>query len=199
MSHHEILPITGLIVAGGKSSRMGRDKALIPFDGRPLLAVIGEKLSLVCKEVIVIGPPERKDLIPGAQVIQDVHTEAGPLAGIHAGLNAANSYWSLVVACDMPFLNIELMHYLASITEGYDIVLPRYDGHTHQLHALYSKKCISYIENQIENKDYKIDRFFSKLKVRYVDEPELREHDSELKSFFNLNTPELISQIKGVD
>ena len=183
-------------MAGGKSRRFGRDKALVPLMGQPLLCRVGERLATVCQELIVVGPPERQLLLPDALVVQDRFPDAGPLAGLHAALNRARHRWSIVVACDMPFLNPALLRYLLSLREGYDVVLPRHGGYTQQLHAAYSTDCLPHIETQLTKGDYKIDRFFPAVRVRYVDDPELRLHDELLRSFFNVNTPEALAEME---
>ena len=191
------MPVSGIVMAGGKSRRFGRDKALVPLMGQPLLFRVGERLAKVCQEVIVVGPPERKRLLPDACVVQDIFQDAGPLAGLHAALNRARHRWSIVVACDMPFLNPALLRYLLSLREGYDVVLPRHGGYTQQLHAAYSRSCLPHIETQLTKGDYKIDRFFPAVRVRYVDEPELRLHDELLRSFLNVNTPEALAEAEA--
>jgi len=123
---------------------------------------------------------------------------AGPLAGIQVGLRTAKHPWCLVVACDMPFLNPDLLDYILSLAPGHDVVLPRYGGYTHQLHAAYGKTCLPYIEEQLSGGDYKIDRFFPQVRVCHVAEPELRRHDPDLHSFFNLNTPEALAEVEAI-
>ena len=194
---YQPLPVSGIVMAGGKSRRFGRDKALVPLRGQPLLLRVGEQLATVCQEVIVVGPPERKLVLPNACVVQDIFPNAGPLAGLHAALKRAQHLWSMVVACDMPFLNPALLRYLLSLREGYDVVLPRHGGYTQQLHAAYSASCLPHIEAQLTRGDYKIDRFFPAVRVRYVDEPELRLHDELLRSFFNANTPEALAEVEA--
>ena len=154
------LPVSGVVMAGGKSRRFGQDKAQVRLMGQPLLFRVAELLATVCQELIVVGPPERKLLLPEARVIQDSFPDAGPLSGLHAALNRARHHWAIVVACDMPLLNPALLRYLLSLREGYDVVLPRHGGYTQQLHAAYSTNCLPHIEAQLAKGDYKIDRSF---------------------------------------
>ena len=191
------LPVSGVVMAGGKSRRFGQDKAQVRLMGQPLLFRVAELLMTVCQELIVVGPPERKLLLPEARVIQDSFPDAGPLSGLHAALNRARHRWSIVVACDMPLLNPALLRYLLSLREGYDVVLPSHGGYTQHLHAAYSKNCLPHIEAQLAKGDYKIDRFFPAVRVRYVDEPELRLYDELLRSFFNVNTPEALAEVEA--
>lgn len=193
-----LTPATAVVMAGGQSRRLGRDKALIPFEGEPLLARVVRRLHEVCGEVIVVGPPERAAVVPGVRVAPDIYAGAGPLAGIHVSLKTASHDRCLVVACDMPFLNVDLMRHLLALAPEYDVVLPRYGGYTHQLHAVYAKTCLPYIEAQLNRGDYKIDRFFPQVRVRYVDEPELRRYDPLLISFFNVNTPESLAEAQAI-
>jgi molybdopterin-guanine dinucleotide biosynthesis protein A len=175
-------------MAGGKSSRLGTDKALLTLNGETLLARALRVLSGVTAEQMVIGPPERQQHAGGARVCPDRFPTSGPLGGIYTALETATHDLVLVVACDMPFLSVSLLGYLLTLAEGCDVVLPRPDGRGEQLHAVYRRSCLDPIKRLLESGDYKIDRFFSEVRVRAVDESELRRYDVELQSFRNVNT-----------
>jgi molybdopterin-guanine dinucleotide biosynthesis protein A len=183
-------PATGAVMAGGKSSRLGRDKALLTLEGETLLERAVRTLQETTAEQIVVGPPERRDQSRVAKVYQDLYPSSGPLGGIYTALHFASNPLVLVVACDMPFLNADLLRLLLSLADGYDVVLPVPDGRGEQLHAVYRTTCQPAIEQQIASGDFKIDRFFDRARVRRVDVEELRQHDPELRSFRNVNTPE---------
>src|SRR5579875_3832675 len=119
------LAATGAVMAGGKSSRLGRDKALLTIDGETLLARALRCVASVTAEQLVIGPPERAAQAPGVRVVPDAYPGSGPLGGIYSALQAASHDSVLVVACDMPFLNGALLAYLLTLAPGYDVVLPK--------------------------------------------------------------------------
>ncbi len=180
--------VTGAVLAGGRSTRLGRDKALLTLDGEPLLARAVRLLREVCDEVLVIGPPERARIVPDVRVLPDERPGSGPLGGIATALRAMSGDRLLAVATDMPFLRPALLRYLLTASEGFDVTVPRVDGRTHQLCAVYSRACLPLIDAQLAHGDYKIDRFFSQVRLRIVDEAELRPFDPELRSFRNVNT-----------
>jgi molybdopterin-guanine dinucleotide biosynthesis protein A len=177
-------------MAGGQSRRLGRDKALLEINGETLLARALRIVGEVTAERFIIGPAERREQAPGVRVLADELPGSGPLGGIYTALRAASHDLVLVVACDMPFLNPGLLRYLLSLAPGCDVVLPRVDGRGEQLHAVYARSCIEPIAAQLRSGDFKIDRFFARVRVRAVEEDELRRHDPDLRSFRNVNTPE---------
>jgi molybdopterin-guanine dinucleotide biosynthesis protein A len=182
------VPVTGAVLAGGRSTRLGRDKALLTLDSEPLLARAVRLLRQVCDEVLVIGPPERAAVVPGVPVLPDERPGSGPLGGIATALRAMCGDRLLAVATDMPFLRPALLRYLFTASEGFDVTVPRVDGRTHQLCAVYARACLPLIDAQLARGDYKIDRFFAQVRLRIVDEAELRPFDPELISFRNVNT-----------
>jgi molybdenum cofactor guanylyltransferase len=181
---------TGAVMAGGKSSRLGRDKALLSIGGETLLERALRTLEEATQEQIVIGPSDRREQSKGAGVYPDLFPSSGPLGGIYTALRSASHPLVLVVACDMPFLNPALLRYLLSLADGFDVVLPKPDGRGEQLHAVYRTNCEDAIERQLQSGNFKIDRFFDQVRVRAVDAEELRQYDPELASFRNVNTPE---------
>ena len=182
------IPASAAILAGGRSSRLGRDKALLELGGEPLLARAVRLLRAVVDEVIVVGPAERAAVVPGVRIVPDERPGVGPLGGIASALRATEAPYLLVVATDMPLLNVDLLRYLLSLAPGHDIVLPRVEGRTQQLHAVYSRACLPLIDAQLARDDFKIDRFFAQARVRLVEEDEARRFDPDLLSFRNINT-----------
>jgi len=181
-------PVTGAVMAGGRSSRLGRDKALLEIGGETLLARTVRLLSTLCDKVIVVGPPERAEVVPEVRVLPDERPGIGPLGGIATALRAAEHERILAVATDMPLLNPSLLHHLLTVDRDADVVIPRVEGRTQQLHAVYSHACLPIIDDQLARDDYKIDRFFSRVRVHIVEEDEVRRYDPELRSFRNINT-----------
>lgn len=188
--------ITAVVLAGGLSRRMGRDKAVEPFDGEPLIRrVIQRAVNAVSAEdvVVVVADTERAAALPlsaGHRTAVDVFPDCGSLGGIYTGLDAARTEWALVVACDMPFLSAPLLEHMAGLREGADAVVPLLGSFPEPTHALYSRRCRPAIEKRLRVGELKISGFFEDVSVRYLPEDAVREFDPELLSFFNINRPE---------
>lgn len=184
--------VSGIVLAGGLSRRLGRDKAVEPIGGEPLIARCIGRLSAVADEIIVvvncIERGEQLLLPPACRVAVDVYADSGSLGGIFSGVSAMGNEWGVVVACDMPFLNIALLKYMLSLHERFDAVVPVLDGRPEPTHALYSKACLPHIERRLQAGDLKIARFFDDVSVRYVSQKEVDAHDPDHLSFFNVNT-----------
>lgn len=186
--------VTGIILAGGLSRRLGRDKAVEPIDGQPLVGRVMDALAQIADElVVVVNTPQRGRELPlpdSAVVAVDIYPNAGSLGGIFTGLSSASNQWGIVVACDMPFLNLDLLSYLLSFRESHDAVVPVLDDRPEPTHAAYSKVCLSAIEARLEAGDLKIARFFDDVRVKYVSQRRVEKIDPERHSFFNVNTEE---------
>ena len=186
--------ITGIILAGGRSRRLGRDKAVEPFGGQPLIRRAIERIEAITGEIVVVAADAaRAEALPldaEHRVAVDLYADCGSLGGIYSGLSAATNQWGLVVACDMPFLNRQLFEHMASLRGGYDAVVPMPGEYPEPTHALYSRTCLPHIDAKLRAKDLKISGFFDDVNVRYVSESEVQLFDPELRSFFNVNSPE---------
>ncbi len=184
--------VSGIVLAGGLSRRLGRDKAVEPIGGEPLIARCIGRLSAVADEIIVVvnGIERGKQLPlpPTCRVVVDVYADSGSLGGIFSGVSAMGDEWGMVVACDMPFLNIALLKHMLSLREGFDAIVPVLDGRPEPTHALYSKACLPHIERRLQAGDLKIARFFDDVSVRYVSQEDIDAHDPDHLSFFNVNT-----------
>ncbi|MGD2146421.1 MAG: molybdenum cofactor guanylyltransferase [Anaerolineae bacterium] len=183
--------LTGLVLAGGASRRMGRDKALLRLGSRSLIEVVVDRVSLVCDEVLIVS----RDLGPythfGVSVVQDVFPGVGVLGGLHAGLKAASNELALAVGCDMPFLNPQLLRAFAAWAEGFDVALLRCgEEQIEPLHGAYRRTCIPAMEDAIRAGQRRILSFFSHVRVHYVTPDQVASVDPNLDSFRNVNTPE---------
>ncbi len=183
--------VTGIILAGGKSRRMGKDKIFLPFPDRPLLEVMVDKLSSLFPQLLIITHLpvnfQEKDKI---KVAPDILPNKGPLGGIYTGLLYSRSEYNFIVACDLPFLQERLVRKIIEASEGYDVILPEWGGRLQPLCAVYSRNCISPIEKELRQNNLKITSFFSLVKVRVIEEEEVLKWDPEGISFLNINTPE---------
>jgi len=180
------------ILAGGKSRRMGRDKSQLVLNGETLVARAVRTLSALSGDVILVtSTPE---LFEGLDVrlTGDVMPGGGALSGIHAGLIAARHEFALVVACDMPFLNLDLLRYMASLTAGASaaVVIPRWRGELETLHTFYSRDCMPAIEPILQRGGGRIIEFYERVSVRYVELEEITRFDPDGLTFFNVNSPE---------
>jgi molybdenum cofactor guanylyltransferase len=191
MMREETPPASGIVLAGGRSTRLGQDKALLLLpDGRPLVAHVVTRLAPLVSEVIVVAADGERLGCLAAQLVPDVFPDGGALGGVYAGLAAAREEYALVVACDMPLLSIPLLRHLLASSRDFDALLPRTaDGQVEPLHAIYSKACLEPIRRQLDAGRRRIVSFLDDVRVRYVEEAELRRFDPELRSFFNVNTP----------
>ena len=188
--------ITIIVLAGGVSRRLGRDKALEPLAGETLLRRVVRRASEAVGSddlVIVVadeGQAERAPEYLSHRVVVDALPGMGTLGGIYTGLEAARNEWALVVACDMPFLSPPLIAYMAGLRDAVDAVVPVIGGRPEPTHALYSRRCIPAILERLQTKQLKASGFLDSVRVRYVSEDEARRFDPELLSFFNVNRPE---------
>lgn len=167
---------------------MGIDKAFLQVGGEVLIEGIIRKLSQLSQEIMIVSDSPLRYERFKVKLVEDIHPGKGALGGIHSGLKEAGSFHSLVVACDMPFLNLPLLDYMLTLRFGYDVVLPRIGEYREALHTIYSKRCLLPIEKQLEKGRLKILDFLPRVCVRYVEEEEIALHDPEHLSCFNINT-----------
>ena len=182
--------ITTIVLAGGRSRRLGLDKVLLCLDDETLLEATVRKVTILSNEVIIAVKGALPYHLPGVRLVTDVHPGCGPLGGIHAGLAAASNFYCLVVACDMPFLNLDLLRYLVSLAEDADVVVPRWTD-VEPLHAVYRPAtCLGPIEEALARGERRIISFYHEVRVRYVEQAEIARFDPQGLSFFNINTPD---------
>jgi molybdopterin-guanine dinucleotide biosynthesis protein A len=180
---------TGIVLAGGLSTRMGRDKASLPWGGEDLLHAALRALAPVCGRLIVVSNQPRTIALDGVSVVADRFPGCGPLAGIHAGLTAATGDYSFVVACDMPYIKSTAVAWMAAAAAGYDAAVPFIDGYYHPLHAVYSRRCLPVIERMLTAGQCRVLDFYPTVRLRPVCAAELAVFDPELSMLKNLNTP----------
>jgi molybdopterin-guanine dinucleotide biosynthesis protein A len=191
-------PITSILLAGGRSARLGKDKAFLQVNGQFLIERTLRRLGQISEElVIVANEVDRYEQFEG-MVITDVYPGKGALGGTFSGLRRASNHHSLVVACDMPFLNVSLLRYMQGLAADYDVVIPRVGGLTEALHAIYSKNCLPFMERQLRMGDLRIVHFFPQVRVRYVEQEEIETFDPEHLSFFNINSQEDLERARAI-
>lgn len=188
--------MNGIVLAGGLSSRMGRDKASLPWGESDLLHAVLECLAPVCKRLIVVSNTERKISLPGVEVVADHYKLCGPLGGMQAGLTASEAEYNFFAACDMPYLNTEAVAYIAKAAIGYDAAVPYIDGHYNPLHGVYRQTCLPYIDHLLAENNYRILNFYNQVNLLRITGEELQKFDPDLKTLSNVNTPEEYEGLK---
>ena len=186
------MDISCIVLAGGKGLRLGQDKALETVGNKSLLERVVSNLSLFNCDVIIVTAGEQSLLqsidYPMLRIVTDTYPGKGALGGIYTGLAASDSFYNLVVACDMPFLNHDLLHYMIQLSPDFDLVVPRLGNMVEPLHAIYSKGCLISIESLFKQGNLSITALFTLVRVRYVEAEEIDSFDPKHLSFFNINT-----------
>lgn len=211
--------ISGIILAGGRSRRLGIDKATMPWPpaspdeertasgivgavppgeettSQTLLRVTAATLAQVCDEIVLAGyrgrPPAPYAAVP------DMYPDGGSLGGMYAGLMAARHDYALAVATDMPFLNVALLRWMRDQPADYDALVPVREF-PEPLHAIYGKACLEPMRRRLESGRLKITGFFDDVRVRYIDTDALAPLDPDGLSFFNINTPEDLDRARQI-
>jgi len=178
------------VLAGGKSSRMGRPKALLPFGDRPLIAHIVSTLAPLFREVVIVAAPGQ-DLPPlPAAIVRDEVPYQGPVGGICYGMRAVRSDICFVTSCDSAFLSPALISHLIARLGQCDVVVPRWQDRLQPLHAVYRRRVLPVLEEQLARGELRPVSLFDKVRTCTIDEAEIGRFDPEGWSFFNMNRPE---------
>lgn len=192
-----IAGVTGVILAGGESRRMGSDKSLLPIQGARFIDHVYNRMAALFDEVIIVtNSPSLYHEVP-CRKVPDIYYAQGSLAGIHSGLRHANNDHAFVVGCDMPFINPDSVRLICDDLDSSDLVLPNSSKGHEPLHALYSKVCLPAMEQVLEAGKRRIASFFSRVRVKEISATELSKIDPQERSFKNINTPEEYFQLRG--
>ncbi len=199
--------LTGVVLAGGLSRRLGQDKALLRLegeDGPSLLEVILSRLQAVCDELLVVSDGPRPWPELSARIVFDRYPGGGALGGLYTGLLEASFPFILAVACDMPFLSVPLLAYMADLPRRYDVLIPRLHPtgqdlpRLEPLHAIYGRPCLEPMRNLLEQGEHRIIRFFPQVYVRYLEPEEWARFDPPGLSFRNINTPQDLEEARSL-
>lgn len=206
-----------IILAGGNSTRLNRDKAFLELiENKTIIENIVSCLRGVFSEIIIVANNLEDYKFLGFKVVDKVHNFTqlekienflvvpdivkgkGPLGGIYTGLKTSKDERNFALACDMPFVNIELVRYMLKFKE-FDAVVPRFNGYTEPLHAVYSKKVLPIIENQLKNDELKINDTIKKIKkIKYIEKEEIEKFDKAKLCFFNINNEKDLEEAKRI-
>lgn len=181
---------SAIILAGGKSSRMGQPKAMLPFGGEPLIVQVVRRLGLLFPDmVVVVAPGQELPELP-VTLVRDEVAYQGPVGGIVYGLRACGGAAAFVTSCDVPFLSLPLVSHLTSRLPGHDVVVPNWEGRPQPLHAVYRRSVLPLLEGQLERGELRPVFLYDKVRTLRVEEEEIRTVDPDGSSFFNMNAPE---------
>lgn len=181
--------VSGAVLVGGKSRRMGADKAVLAVGELSLIQRVVGALREVADELLLVGTTDSRYAGLGDVLVDDLVPDAGPLAGIYTALSAMRHSLCLVVACDMPFLNVDLLRYMLHESTGWDVVVPRRREGLEPLHAVYAHSCLNSIEHMLEERNLCPLDLFPIVRVRYLEARELASRDPGGVSFTNVNGP----------
>lgn len=182
----------GFVLAGGASSRMGQDKALMEVNGQPLALIVAQQVKTAVGSVTVVGNRERHAGL-GLPLVEDIHVGKGPLGGIHAAIKNSRSPLNLVVGCDMPFLNagfLERLATIAAVADAQVTVAESLEFGYESLCAVYSRSILAVVEECLAADELKLGRVYEQLHVRKLSPEEWQPFNSQGILFHNVNTPE---------
>jgi len=188
-----MLKFSVVIQAGGKSSRMGEDKALMPIIGKTsLIEYILDQINNLGAERLIISNDVKKYERLGLPVYPDVYPQVGPLGGLYSAIYHSKYNYCLILACDMPFVNLPLIDFMVKQAPHFDVVIPRWkpEDYAEPFRAIFSKACLNPIREAIASGKKRVISFFREVEIRYIDAEEISKFDPDGLTFFNVNTPE---------
>lgn len=185
-----MMDATGIVLAGGNSTRMGRAKALLPLGGEPLVARVVATLGRLMDDIVVVAAPGQELPPLRARVVHDAIAHQGPMRAIACGLAAARSPIGFVASCDCPFHDSALVSHLLANALGHDVVVPRWQQRLQPLHAVYRRSLVPLLEEALRTGERRPVAVFDRVRTRTVGEEAIRTFDPEGWSFFNINTPD---------
>ncbi len=182
--------ITGIILSGGKSTRMKTDKAFLKLGAGTMIEEVISRLETRFSKLMIIANDREKYMKFGIEVIEDIIPDKGPLGGIYTALVKSGSFYNFIFSCDAPFVNLDLVDSMIGEAKDVDVVVPRWQARFEPLHAIYSKNCIGAIERQFGKNELKVTNFLQYVKVRVINEKEISRFVSDQPFFANINTPQ---------
>jgi len=182
--------VAAFVLAGGKSSRMGRDKAFLQLDGRTLLERAIDLAHTISEAVRIVGAHEK--FATYGPVVEDVYAGRGPLGGIHAALSHTNSALNLMLAVDLPFIRADFLKYMVQCAKdaGAVVTVPKTAGGYHPLCGVYTRDFVPIAEAALKEERNKIDALFRETRTHVINEADLEKFAFDAAMFENLNTPE---------
>lgn len=192
-----MIEAAAIVLAGGKSTRMGTNKALIKVKEQRMLEAAVKSLSEEFPQVLISANDNSYEDF-GVPVFSDIFKNSGPLGGIHAGLKYSGYYTNFFTACDMPFIDTRLALYMVEAAKGFDAVVPRIGDYYQPLFAVYTKNCLDAVEERMFAGRKKITSFYDLIKIRFIENDELMKFGDPDTMFFNVNTPGDLQTAKAI-
>lgn len=190
--------MTGIILAGGRNSRMGVNKAFLEIEGIRLIDKILAVYRQIFPEIMIVtNDPSSYAEFTDAVIVTDIYKRKGPLGGIYTGLFYSQYDYAFVSACDMPSLNMDFILYMIEQAGRYDIVVPELSAGYQALHAIYSRRCLPGIKKMMMSDQLKIAGLFKEKRLLKITEEKIKLYDQDGRLFLNINTPEEFANIKG--
>lgn len=177
--------ITGIVLSGGKSSRMGMDKGIMELEGKKMVQYVLDALAPVVDKIIIIANNNHYNDF-GYPVYEDLIKDCGPMGGIHTGLTYSNTMKNMVLSCDIPFITSKMISYIIAESGDYEITIPKHENKLEPLCAVYSKKCGDKLKELLERKEWKMQealQYFNTQQLRLSGAKEIA------RNFININTP----------
>ena len=195
----QISQVAGVVLAGGKSSRFGSNKALALHQGTALIETIARRLTGLFPETLLItNTPEAYNFL-GWPMAADQYRDCGPLAGIHAALKTISQPRAFVCGCDMPLVNPELIRFLCELPGDHEVVLPWLPEGPEPLYAVYSKEILPRIEEHLARNQCKIGMVYEKLRIRKVTAAEILQVLPDLTTFQNINNQQDLARLASLE
>ncbi len=206
------------IISGGKSSRMGTDKGLLEIGGKTMIEqIVAQTAGLGGDQIVITNTPERYAFL-NLPMFADVLPDKGALGGLYTAIHSASQPYALTLACDMPFVNQPLLKHMLSLAPDFDAVIPRLASplssgasptgrsetgpgvraDAEPFRAIYSKACLEPIRNALDAGKMRVNSFFPDMRIRWVEENEIKQFDPELLAFMNCNTPEELEEVREI-
>ena len=190
------MKITGVVLAGGKSRRMGQNKSLLRIGDKTIIELIVDRIRPIFDEIILVtNSKDDYKMLKDIRIVPDAYIkeETNSIIGLYTGLLEAKHDYAFVLPCDMPFISRKLIEYMISNAKDYDILVPYINGFYESLHGIYKKTSLEYIKYLYDSENYKIRNLFEKfpgLKIKKIDNSILEKLNVDKECFLNLNTPE---------
>jgi molybdenum cofactor guanylyltransferase len=185
--------ISAIILAGGKSTRLGKQKALEIVNNKLLINRVLQIVGNIAEDIIIVTSSENYssfEFLNNLQIVVDTYPGSAALGAIYTGLRNISNEYGLVVACDMPFLNVNLLKYIVDLSADYEIVVPKINDLLEPLHGIYKKVCTAYIESLLGENELLIRKLYKMARTRFISDNEINRYDPNHLSLFNINTGE---------
>ncbi|HVL87047.1 MAG TPA: molybdenum cofactor guanylyltransferase [Candidatus Thermoplasmatota archaeon] len=192
------MQISGIVLAGGKGTRLRADKAWADLGGKPLVLRVIEAIRPVVNEIVVVTNEPEKYAKLDVRTVRDTIPGEGPLIGLQSGLKAVRNPWAFVATCDMPFLTPDFVYFLLRQTTRFDAVVPGDLKTRYPLSAMYAKACVPAIEHEIGRGRREVVSFFENVRVRWIPINVLKKVVDVDRVLFDVDTPEDLEKAKGM-